>query len=506
MSAFDKSEPPQDKVKITSRSTFRLAASLVAAIAVIIVLNVTFALNLRESMLDMRKQEIKRLVALGVNAVKPIISRYEEGGLKKNQAIFQIRLTLRSLVYDDPATKNYIFMSAYDGTMLVQPFEPELEGTDQWNMQDVNGKYLIQELIKIAKQGGGYVEYYYPTPDRRIPEKKISYVVGIDSLGCYIGTGLYINDINFIMDRQFRGGALGIIGVLLIFTTILIFLFRPYYRAYSFLLYRFSMIAKNPDKIETTMPSYKKDHSEARVLLSNFRSMLIHLKDSRLQLESSLQEKEVLLKEVHHRVKNNLQIISSLLNLQSSELSQEQQHILRDSVVRIRAMALVHESVYAGKTLHNIDMAEYIRQLSNSVLQLYTSNGGRPEIKIHVDEFPMSVDQSVLCGLILTELLTNALKHAFLNPSEGIIIVEVRKEKSRMILSVADNGTGTDPALLENPNGSLGITLIQALTQQLDGKLSLETRNGTRFTVIFPDRKPDSGKKPADGQSPSSVV
>ncbi len=500
------SELLPNKPKRSSRSTFRLAASLVAAIAVIVILNLTFALHLQKSMIDMRKQEIKRLVVLSLNVVEPILSRLKAGEIERDEAITRIRSTLRSLVYDDPATKNYIFMSSYDGTMMVQPFEPELEGTNQWNMQDVNGKYLIQELVRTARQGEGYVEYYYPTPDRRIPEKKISYVVGVESLNSYIGTGLYINDINFILFRHFRGGALGIIGVLLGFTAILVLLFRPYYRAYNFLLHQFSSIARNPDRIETSIPSHIKDHSEVRILLYNFRSMLIHLRNSRDQIETSLKEKEVLLKEVHHRVKNNLQIISSLLNLQSSELQQEQQHILQDSVVRIRAMALVHESIYAGETLHSIDMAEYVRQLSASILQLYISDGVHPEIENRIEGLFLSLDQAVVCGLILTELLTNALKHAFDDRRNGRITVSALRDEGRILLSVGDNGKGMDPALLENPNGSLGLTLIQALTQQLEGDLKLKIDGGTTISIIFPKNDGISRKNTADGQNSPSVV
>ncbi|WP_319416698.1 cache domain-containing protein [Marispirochaeta aestuarii] len=492
--------------KLSSRSTFRLAASLVTAIAVIVILNLTFALHLQTSMIDMRKQEIKRLVVLSLNVVEPILKRLEAGEIERDEAIRQVRKILRSLVYDDPATKNYIFMSTYDGIFLVQPFEPEMEGTNQWNMQDVNGKYTIRELVKTARQGEGYVEYYYPTPDRRIPEKKISYVVGVDSLNSYIGTGLYINDINIILFRHFRSGALGIIGVLLGFTAILVLLFRPYYKAYNFLLHQFSRIAENPDKIETSIPSHIRDHSEVRILLYNFRSMLIHLRNSRDQIETSLKEKEVLLKEVHHRVKNNLQIISSLLNLQSSELQPGQQHILQDSVVRIRAMALVHESIYAGETLHSIDMAEYVRQLSASILQLYISDSIHPKIEIRMEGLYLSLDQAVVCGLILTELLTNALKHAFDDPRNGKISVTALTEDTQVLLSVGDNGKGMDPSLLENPNGSLGLTLIQALTQQIEGSLSLETGNGTVFTVSFPRSEIAGRKNPEDGQSPPSVV
>ncbi len=144
-----------------------------------------------------RLEQLKQTVQIARNAIEPILVRYRSQQTDILETLNQVRDLVRNMTYNDHAGKNYIFMSAYDGIMLVQPFEPEKEMTDMWNLKDANGIYIIKALVEVAKseQGSGYISYHYKRPGKAEPEEKISYVMGIPELGCYIGTGQYVGDI-----------------------------------------------------------------------------------------------------------------------------------------------------------------------------------------------------------------------------------------------------------------------------------------------------------------------
>ncbi len=144
-----------------------------------------------------RLNNLKQTAQIARNSIEPILVQYRLKKISKDEAIEQVRNLVRTMVYEDHMGKNYVFMSAYDGTMLVQPFEPEKEMTNMLNLRDSNGVYIIRELIKTAESqnGSGYVSYHYKRPNQAAPEEKISFVMGIPELNCYIGTGKYMSDI-----------------------------------------------------------------------------------------------------------------------------------------------------------------------------------------------------------------------------------------------------------------------------------------------------------------------
>ena len=154
---------------------------------------------------EQRLNYLKQTVELARNALEPILVEYRSQKLTKAQAINQIRDLVRRMVYQDKAGDNYIFMSSYDGTMLVQPFEPGKEMTNMWNLQDSYGVYIIRSLVETAqsKPGSGYVTYHYQRPGQTKPEEKISFVIGIPELSCYIGTGKYMSDIRSAQQLYF---------------------------------------------------------------------------------------------------------------------------------------------------------------------------------------------------------------------------------------------------------------------------------------------------------------
>jgi PAS domain S-box-containing protein len=203
------------------------------------------------------------------------------------------------------------------------------------------------------------------------------------------------------------------------------------------------------------------------------------------QIRESLEEKNILLKEIHHRVKNNLQIIVSLFNLQSSYLQDKASHkILKEGQDRIRSMALIHDRFYQSDGTSRIDFDDYIKRLCDTIMQ---SQGAKPEkihLKIDSDKISLDIDTAVPCGLIINELVSNAIKHAF-DDKGGEIMVTFKKQNDLFVLSVADNGKGLPDEIDFMAADSLGIQLVNVLSDQIDGKVTVENNQGLKVTIAF---------------------
>jgi two-component sensor histidine kinase len=207
-------------------------------------------------------------------------------------------------------------------------------------------------------------------------------------------------------------------------------------------------------------------------------------------LHRELKEKEVLLKEIHHRVKNNLQVISSLLSLQSHHVQGERdRELFRESQDRVRSMALVHEKLYQSNSFAHIDFADYVKSLIHGLRRTYCINPGAIKIDVTADNVKLNIDLAVPCGLIINELVSNAIKHAFpiSRKKEGRIQITLRHlEKRRIELIVQDNGTGMPEGLDFNKTESLGLKLVSILVKdQLDGTIRLDRKRGTKFRIVF---------------------
>jgi PAS domain S-box-containing protein len=205
------------------------------------------------------------------------------------------------------------------------------------------------------------------------------------------------------------------------------------------------------------------------------------------QIAASLREKELLLKEIHHRVKNNLQLISSLLNLQAAQIHDERVlAVFKESQNRIRAVAFVHEKLYQSKDLARIDLAEYIRSLANHLLDSYDVGSDAVVVGIHVDDAPMDLDTAIPCCLITNELVSNALKHAFVGGRTGRVRIDLGScAGNRHSLVVSDNGVGFPATVDFQTTTSLGLQLVCALVEQLAGTIELERNGGTTWKITF---------------------
>jgi len=208
-------------------------------------------------------------------------------------------------------------------------------------------------------------------------------------------------------------------------------------------------------------------------------------------LRASLREKEILLREIHHRVKNNMQIISSLFNLQAGYIKDEEAlRILKEGQTRIRSMALVHEKLYQSGDLSKIDLAGYIQSLSVHLFHVYLVDPNQVRLETEFEEVPLDINSAVPCGLILNELISNALKHAFPAGRKGVLTIRLRRRKDGAVeLRIADNGVGFPEGLDFRRTESLGLQIVSLLVGQLEGTIKLAGKNGTAFTVAFHELK-----------------
>jgi PAS domain S-box-containing protein len=214
---------------------------------------------------------------------------------------------------------------------------------------------------------------------------------------------------------------------------------------------------------------------------------ITELKKAEERIMASLKEKEVLLREIHHRVKNNLQIISSMLRLQSDYIPDEKLlDVFRDAQSRVLTMSLVHEKLYKAADFSRINVPEYIHELVDTISSSYDFNEDKIKIKVSSDLVYVNLDTMIPLGLILNELMTNCLKHAFAGSAEGLIEVQFSKlENEQLFLCVKDNGIGIDEDIdIENVQ-SLGLRLVKILSDQIGGELKIRNKKGSQFTILF---------------------
>lgn len=214
-------------------------------------------------------------------------------------------------------------------------------------------------------------------------------------------------------------------------------------------------------------------------------------KKAEKQLKKSLKEKEMLLKEIHHRVKNNLMVISSLLNLQSKYIKdKESLNIFRESQNRAQSMALIHERLYRSTDLKRIDFGEYIRTLALDLYHSYVIDPNKIQLKFDVEEIMLDINTTIPLGLIVNELVSNSMKHGFPDGKRGEIVIQFHKiHDSEYELKIKDNGVGFPDDLDYQNTESLGLQLVNSLTDQIDGEIELENSNGTTFTIKFTEQK-----------------
>ena len=210
-------------------------------------------------------------------------------------------------------------------------------------------------------------------------------------------------------------------------------------------------------------------------------------KNNESLLEASLAEKEILLKEIHHRVKNNLQIISSLIVLQEQYVTDDRiLHVFKDFQNRIKVMALIHQTLYNSENLNKIHLSKYIKNLIDNLFKVYSANFKQIKLELDIEDIDFNLDNANACGLIINELVSNSLKHAFSKDDKGKIIVTLKKTgEEKILLDVYDNGKGFPEDLDYKNSDSLGLKLISTITKQMNGKIFIERNKGTHVKITW---------------------
>jgi two-component sensor histidine kinase len=239
-------------------------------------------------------------------------------------------------------------------------------------------------------------------------------------------------------------------------------------------------------KVDVFVELFRKTHALTKLN----QAMETEIEQRVEQIRASLREKETLLKEIHHRVKNNLQVISSLLSLQSDRLPDTTvRKLFLDARDRVRSMALVHEKLYNSQNLARVELGEYTRSLMSDLVQAHAALASKVRLHIEQDAVFVPVDVAIPCGLILNELATNALKHAFRERAEGEIAIETRRlADGRIRIVFSDDGVGLPPEIDWRSADTLGLRLIRMLTEQLGGTSELYNGQGTRFELVLTAR------------------
>lgn len=204
-------------------------------------------------------------------------------------------------------------------------------------------------------------------------------------------------------------------------------------------------------------------------------------------LKKSLAEKDVLLREVHHRVKNNMQIISSILSMQSRNIDDPKlKDVLQESQNRIHSMALIHENLYNHKSLANIMFSSYVKSLCGNIARTYANQQANVQFDYQIDDAYLPMDIAIPCGLIINELISNSFKYAFVNQPKGIISIHFKNiQDDDFVLIVADNGIGIPDHINILKTKSLGMKILHKLVQQIEGEIQNDFSNGTKFSIYF---------------------
>lgn len=250
-----------------------------------------------------------------------------------------------------------------------------------------------------------------------------------------------------------------------------------------------ALISKDGVKIPVEISAHIFTLNQDKLSLSIARD-ITERKKMEEKLQISLEEKEMLLREIHHRVKNNLMIISSLLNLQSRYIKdKEVLDVFKDSQNRARSMALIHDRLYQSSHLKSIDIGDYIRTLASALFRTYATDSERINLNFNVEDVMIDINTMIPVGLIVNELLSNCLKHAFPNDRSGQIDIGFHYKHPKYRLTVTDNGVGFPENIDYKNTKSLGLRLVNILTDQIDGDIELKRDEGTQFSIEFEEKK-----------------
>ncbi len=244
------------------------------------------------------------------------------------------------------------------------------------------------------------------------------------------------------------------------------------------------------EELQSSNEEIEASMEELTATNEEFEAQNRELLESQEIISEALEEKTVLIKEIHHRVKNNMQIVSSLLNLQAQSIEDPRiRQPITDAVSRIHSMALIHEKIYRADNFTKINMAAYLSDLTDEIIQLYSQSPDEIQVVSRLEPIHLCVDQAIPCGILINEILTNSIKHGCRYPSNCSIELAMSSFDGRVTLIIADSGPGIEKEILANGSRkTMGMQIIEALAQQLNADLAVDVENGTRFTIQFTER------------------
>jgi two-component sensor histidine kinase len=253
----------------------------------------------------------------------------------------------------------------------------------------------------------------------------------------------------------------------------------------------FKLMESEIRSLNTVLEQRVKDRTDALVKANEaLEEEIAQRQEAEKMLQRSYDEKVLLLKEIHHRVKNNLQIIASLLNLQSRYIRDESSlAVIRESQNRVKAMALVHEKLYRAEDISHISLYDYVRFLGTGLFQFYDAKSRGIQFTLDIRDVNVDIDAAIPLGLILNELISNSLKYAFPAGRKGEIAINIKKESHTITVLFRDNGIGIPAELDWRDTQSLGLRLVNTLVDQLNGTIELDRTAGTQFTLIVHEKE-----------------
>lgn len=459
---------------------------------------VTYFVNSYTARLDdVRQAELRRIAQIGVGAIAPY--RYSasphDSIYSATEARQQGAAIVRELTDRYQLGGNYLFMITYDGVSLVQPFEPQKEFTSQWGLQDANGKYFVRELIAAARspQGAGYVEYLYPPPGSDVPQRKISYVVGIPEWNCLIGTGMYMDDIDAENRAYLRNSLVLTLGLFALILGAVVVSLRPMMSGYRALLGLFERAGKQPDALPPVPVERFRAGSESWKLLAGFQNMLTQIErhkqavrdeqEHRHEAEQAAAqaERNRLARELHDAVTQTLFAASLIADVlprlwerdpaEGRRRLEELRQLARGALAEMRTLLLELRPA----SLVEAELGALLTQLAEA----FTARARVPVALTVEGAISPPPEVKIALFRIAQEALNNVARHA----DAKQVTVRLSGDEREVALTVADDGRGFDPDAVSSDH--LGLEIMRERAEAAGATLTVESHvsGGTAVCV-----------------------
>ena len=448
-----------------------------------------------ERLIEAQRAELQRIVDLGLNELEPL--RDEELSIpfsSREQIRREASIRLRQLTYRYRLGENYLFMGTMEGVILVDPYQTELEFTDQFHLTDSNGKAFVQEMIQLAASpaGSGFLQYQYPSPGEQEPVPRLAYVVGIPEWQVYIGAGMSLDDVHREARRYWLTSSLLAGGLILAVISLVMLAISPIAGSYRQLQRLFSEIRAQPDHTPEVPKDSFKEGSEAWELLDNFERMLVRLEETeQARREAVLKERNRLARELHDAVSQTLfsasltaEALPTLLEKQrdvAMEKAKDLSSLIKGALAEMRSLLLeLRPTALEHTGIHSL------------LEQLAATMGSQQHLSVETDLQPVQLpmDTKLAFYRIAQEAINNIRKHA----EAHLVTLKLHQNNSSVILTVQDDGKGFDPSQISNDR--LGLSIMQERAEAIGAELAIHSSpgEGSQLTLRWPLDAPSQSR------------